>query len=194
MSTNAIKSAVSQLTGEPVIVSPKSQMKFDLSKAEKHVIDAVKHQGTADGKWLKASDELYASGVRSSMLLEDGPDANEDVIEQVRCIIVKAWSPKVQALINMTKAELMGTDADERAVRQIWVKRIPVMMAYLRKHLKTHEDKVSKGNTTKTMADALIDVINDRIDKLQRAKAENLTCFSDVTETIVALRKVIATI
>jgi hypothetical protein len=194
MSTNAIKSAVAQLTGEPVIVSPKAQIKFDLSKAEKSIVAAVQAQGSADGKWLRASDDLYVSGVRSEMLLEGDDSANDDVIKQVRAIIVRAWTPKVQTLLGMSKAELMGLDADERAVRQVWVKRIPVMMAYLRKHLSTHDDRATGTGKKTTLADSLESVIKERIRILQNAKAEKLVCFSDVTETIVALRKVLETI
>jgi len=194
MSTNAIKSAVSQLIGEPVVVSPKAQMKFDLSKAEKSIVAAVQAQGSADGKWLRASDDLYVSGVRSEMLLEGDDSANDDVIKQVRAIIVRAWTPKVQTLLGMSKAELMGLDADERAVRQVWVKRIPVMMAYLRKHLSTHDDRATGTGKKTTLADSLESVIKERIRILQNAKAEKLVCFSDVTETIVALRKVLETI
>lgn len=194
MSTNAIKSAVSQLIGEPVIVSPKAQMKFDLSKAEKSIVAAVQAQGSADGKWLRASDDLYVSGVRAEMLFEGDASANEDVCKQVRGIIIKAWTPKVQTLLGMSKAELMGLDADERAVRQVWVKRIPVMMAYLRKHLSAHDDKATGAGTKTTLADSLESVIKERIRILQNAKAEKLLCFSDVTETIVALRKVLETI
>jgi hypothetical protein len=194
MSTNAIKSAASQLIGESVIVSPKAQMKFDLSKAEKSIVAAVQAQGSADGKWLRASDDLYVSGVRSEMLLEGDDSANEDVIKQVRAIIVRAWTPKVQTLLGMSKAELMGLDADERAVRQVWVKRIPVMMAYLRKHLSTHDDRATGTGKKTTLADSLESVIKERIRILQNAKAEKLLCFSDVTETIVALRKVLETI
>ena len=63
MSTNAIKSAASQLIGEPVIVSPKAQMKFDLSKAEKSIVAAVQAQGGRVPYTLQGSLSPHSSSM-----------------------------------------------------------------------------------------------------------------------------------
>lgn len=190
--STGITSAAQQLAG--TIVSPAKLVRFDLTPASKVVVDAVRTQDVASAKWLKAADALYAAGVRAPMLLEKGALANLEVIAQVKAIIVSAWSEKVQKMINCSKSELMDMDQDDRAVRRVWTNKVPVMLAHLRTHLKTHEVDATGGNGTITLADTLVSILNERIRVLQGAKPEKLECFADVTKTIGLIRAVITSI
>ena len=188
-----LSTVAATLMGDVMKIIGKPMLTFDLEKAYKPIVEAVTAQGSADGKWVKASDALYAAGVRADMLMYDNDIGNADLIRKVEGIVVSAWSARVQTLLKVSGMGLAGLTEIERGEKRYWKARLPNMVGYLRSHLKKM-DEVATGTKAKfSDTAALRKEVLARIATLQKRPPEKCD-LKDFIATLNALRAVIATL
>ena len=188
-----LSAVASALMGDVVKVVGKPVLTFDLDKACKPIIEAVTAQGSADSKWLKAADALYAAGVRADMLTYDNNVGNADLIRKVEGIVVSAWSARVQTLLKVSGIGLAGLTEIERADKRYWKARLPNMVGYLRGHLKRMDDVATGTKAKFSDSAALRKEVLARIATLQKRPPEKCD-LKDFSKTLTALRAVISTL
>ena len=188
-----LSAVAATLTGDTIKVVGKPVLVFDLSACEKPIADAVTAQGSADGKWVKAADTLYAAGVRADMLMYGKDIGNADVVDRVEIMVKKSWTTRVQTLLAVQGMGLAGLTEIERGEKRYWKARLPNMVGYLRSHLKKM-DEVATGTKAKfSDTAALRKEVLARIATLQKRPPEKCDLKSFIA-TLNALRAVIATL
>ena len=187
-----LSAVAAALLGDTVKVIGKPVLTFDLSACEKPIADAVTAQGSADGKWVKAADTLYAAGVRASMLMYD-TSGIADLVEKVEGLVKKAWTTRVQTLLAVSGMGLAGLTEVERADKRYWKARLPNMVGYLRSHLKKMDEQATGTKAKFSDTAALRKEVLARIATLQKRPPEKCD-LKDFIATLNALRAVIATL
>jgi hypothetical protein len=167
-------------------------MTFDLTPIAATVKSAVEAEGTAHGRWVKASDAAWSLGVRADMLSSDKDKGDKDVKTQFRGLIHAAFTPKVQTLLAVPGSAVVGLTDQERSDRRYWKQRTEVMLGRLAHYLRQHErDERGAQATRRDMAQRLKDDCELWQSRIRKADEKAVECFDDVSDVIKALKDVI---
>ena len=139
-------------------------------------VTACRISDLADTAWHNLASALYSNGVRSVMLekgttLQPNKAYDKGLVEKIYkyCAEYKTESER-----EILFAEKTSLDADQLKKKRDLQVKINEKMAVIRDKLKKFNDIEIGANKKIPLGDSLGDAVQDIIDKIQRAKSENI--------------------
>jgi hypothetical protein len=164
--------------------------KFGIDSAEMLdlFVTACKISDLADTAWHNLASALYSNGVRSEMLekgtaLLPNKAYDKDLVEKIYkyCAAYKTESER-----EILFAERTSLNSDQLKKKRDLQMKINEKMAAIRDKLKKFNDIEIGANKKIPLGDSLGDAVQAVIDKIQRAKSENINF--RMTESLTLLR------
>jgi len=151
-------------------------------------VTACRISDLADTAWHNLSSALYSNGVRSEMLekgtaLLPNKAYDKNLVEKIYkyCAAYKTESER-----EILFAEKTSLNADQLKEKRGLQMKINEKMAVIRDYLKKFNDIAIGANKKIPLGDSLGDAVQLVIDRIQRAKSENITF--RLTESLTLLR------
>jgi hypothetical protein len=148
---------------------------------------ATKAGETSIDAWKRASDGLFADGVRLAMLVEDDSGFNAAVHKSVQdCIIASMKGERTAFLLNTESKYL--TSGDDKDLKKLAANRLKEHMRAVRKYLKSHEEADKKEPTARLMLSKLVDdLLQEAMNVLSKDQPAKI-CDIKISESIIAIR------
>jgi len=151
-------------------------------------VTACKISDLADKAWHNLSSALYSNGVRSEMLekgtaLLPNKAYDKDLVEKLYKYCAEYRTESEREILFADKSSLTADQLKEKRGLQV---KINEKMAVIRDYLKNFNDIASGANKKIPLGDSLGDAVQLVIDRIQRAKSENINF--RMTESLTLLR------
>jgi hypothetical protein len=151
-------------------------------------VTACKISDLADNAWHNLATALYSNGVRSEMLekgtnLQPNKAYDKGLVEKIYKYCAEYRTDSEREILFAEKTSLNADQLKEKRNLQM---KINEKMAAIRDKLKKFNDIEIGANKKIPLGDSLGDAVQGIIDKIQRAKSENITF--RMTESLTLLR------